>query len=252
MASEAPENGPSGGGSSSPSSPSKSRKSRKEKGSSSKKSKDTSKKKLGQRSSDIYASALPLATKTKPETKEQLERWLLDTLSQNPLGMTPSAVVHTFFQEFREPLQAPVPAWVDDEAKPNDEYFIHTSRTPVRDPLKVLMSTLEGVVYESSTNKYVMGDRHELLRVHMKVQVAKVAAGVPVRQDHWYTLFRALDKDGSGKLNRNEFYEFVRGEEFMHMTIGDYPDEAVWEVFMALDDDNGGQISVDELVAFAD
>ena len=38
----------------------------------------------------------------------------------------------------------------------------------------------------------------------------------------------------------------------MHMTIGDYPDEAVWEVFMALDDDNGGQISVDELVAFAD
>ena len=36
------------------------------------------------------------------------------------------------------------------------------------------------------------------------------------------------------------------------MTIGDYPDEAVWEVFMALDDDNGGQISVDELVAFAD
>jgi len=83
MASEAPENGPSGGGSSSSSSPSKSRKSRKEKGSSSKmnnKSKDTSKKKMGQRSSDIYASALPLATKTKPETKEQLERWLLDTV----------------------------------------------------------------------------------------------------------------------------------------------------------------------------
>ena len=44
----------------------------------------------------------------------------------------------------------------------------------------------------------------------------------------------------------------VRPEEFMHMTIDDYPDEAVWEVFMALDDDNGGQISVDELVAFAD
>ena len=43
----------------------------------------------------------------------------------------------------------------------------------------------------------------------------------------------------------------LRADEFMHMSIDDYPDEAVWEVFMALDDDDGGQISVDELTAFA-
>ena len=32
----------------------------------------------------------------------------------------------------------------------------------------------------------------------------------------------------------------------------DYPEDAIWEVFRALDDDHGGQISVDELVSFAE
>ena len=38
----------------------------------------------------------------------------------------------------------------------------------------------------------------------------------------------------------------------MGLSRVDYPDSDLWEVFDALDDDKGGQISIDELVSFAE
>ena len=143
-----------------------------------------------------------------------MDRWFLDTLAANPLGLTPSALIHTWFVEFRKPLNVPIPEWVeDDDAATTEgdtdvagdaEYFVHAHRTPVRDPLKIMLNHLDGVVYDHTTNAYVLGDRQELLRVHMKKAVRKLASGAAITHNHWNMLFRTLDIDGSGKLNRNE------------------------------------------------
>lgn len=130
-----------------------------------------------------------------------------------------------------------------------EKRFVHVHSTPLGDPLKILLASMPGVVFESRTNKYILGDKYELLRVHMLELAGKIAGGSVPTMAHWQKLFRKLDKDGSGKLNRTEFYIFVR--DHCHISGEDFSDELVFEIFKALDSDQGGQISTEELVCFA-
>jgi len=84
----------------------------------------------------------------------------------------------------------------------------------------------------------------------MRMAAEEVADGSKVTQAHWNSLFRRLDRDGSGTLDRKEFYSFVR--DTMRMEPVDYPDDAIWEVFKALDHDMSSMITIGELVAFAE
>lgn len=84
------------------------------------------------------------------------------------------------------------------------------------------------MAYRQQHNKYVLGDRQELLRIHMKIAVRKFADGAEIENvtlAHWQKLFRKIDRDGSGKLNRAEFHAFVR--EHMKLSKVDYGDDDV-------------------------
>jgi hypothetical protein len=188
-----------------------------------------------------------------PKTTEALVDWLKKMLANYPLGLRPSELVYHFFQEFQEPMLVPLPEYVKDteESEESDEtYFVHSAHVAVRDPLVTVLSSIDGLTYEHDSNKFILGDQHELLRIRMKIAVAQIADGAEITMGHWTRLFRKLDRDGSGKLDRREFYAFVR--EYMALPGKDYPDEALWEVFMALDDDGSNLISTEELIAFAE
>ena len=188
-----------------------------------------------------------------PKTTEQLVVWLKKMLANHPLGLRPSELVHHFFQEFQEPMLVPMPDYVKDNEEAGyskEGYFVHSAHVTVRDPLVTVLSSIDGLTHEHDTNKFVLGDRHELLRIRMRIAVARIADGNDVTMGHWQRLFRKLDRDESGKLDRREFYAFVR--EYMALPGKDYPDESLWEVFMALDDDGSNLISTEELVAFAE
>lgn len=174
-------------------------------------------------------------------------------LANHPLGLRPSELVHHFYQEFEEPLNVPLPEYVKDgnyEESSDQSYFVHATHVAVRDPLVTIMSSIDGLLHEQDTNKFILGDRHELLRIRMKIAVSGIAEGKDITMGHWQRLFRKLDRDESGKLDRREFYAFVR--DYMALPSNDYPDEILWEVFMALDADGSNLISTEELVAFAE
>jgi len=191
-----------------------------------------------------------------PSEREEVEGWLLDLLSKHPHGLTPSRIIHEFFIEFQVPLCVPLPHTMpemdhprEDRAAEDMEFFEHAHTIPIRDPLKVLLSQVEGVIYEEDRNKFVLGDQYQLLRIRMRMAVEKTADGAEVTQAHWIKLFRRLDRDESGKLDRKEFYAFVR--DVMKLSPKDFPDKNIWDMFKTMDRSHSNLVTVGDLVHFA-
>ena len=86
-----------------------------------------------------------------------------------------------------------------------------------------------------------------------KMQSAE-AERVTTARDHpgthrsWFKLFRHMDDDGSGKVAYVEFEGLVRHE--LQLTPKELPEAALKAVWLALDRDGSGHISVGEFGAF--
>ena len=80
------------------------------------------------------------------------------------------------------------------------------------------------------------------------------AEGVATARDHpgnhssWFKLFKHMDDDGSGKVAYVEFEGLVRQE--LLLTPKELPEPALKAVWVALDNDGSGHISVGEFGAF--
>ena len=86
-----------------------------------------------------------------------------------------------------------------------------------------------------------------LLTVRMR-QMGSESAGGERRHDSWFKLFKHMDDDGSGKVAYVEFEGLVRHE--LQLTPKELPEAALKAVWVALDSDGSGHISVGEFGAF--
>ena len=86
-----------------------------------------------------------------------------------------------------------------------------------------------------------------LLTIRMR-QMGSESAGGERRHDSWFKLFRHMDDDGSGKVAYVEFEGLVRHE--LQLTPKELPEAALKAVWLALDRDGSGHISVGEFGAF--
>ena len=87
----------------------------------------------------------------------------------------------------------------------------------------------------------------ELLTIRMR-QMGSESAGGERRHDSWFKLFKHMDDDGSGKVAYVEFEGLVRHE--LQLTPKELPEAALKAVWVALDSDGSGHISVGEFGAF--
>uniref|UniRef100_A0A7S2DMQ7 EF-hand domain-containing protein n=1 Tax=Octactis speculum TaxID=3111310 RepID=A0A7S2DMQ7_9STRA len=185
----------------------------------------------------------PQKRKHVPRTHREILRWLLDRLAVHPRGLTPSATVNLYFQEYRAPLNVPEPDFHNDyanlEAAGDDEFFIHSKRTLHRDPLRSMMANIEGVIHDAETNKFVLMDYVQIFSIHMYATL---------RKSNKFEVFKRLDKDGNGKINCVEFLSLVRDE--LKLEESQFPDEEIIETFKTLDSDDSGSITVLELIDF--
>lgn len=195
--------------------------------------------------------------KKVPAERDEVEHWVLDLLSTHPKGLTPSRITHEFFREFQAPLCVPLPHAIPDQDNPPtdnaaedlEDFFEHAHTLPVREPLKVLLKQVEGLIYEQQSNKFMLGDQYQLLRIRMRMAVEKIADETAVTQAHWIKLFRRLDRDESGKLDRKEFYTFVR--DMMKLPARDFPDKTIWDMFIKMDRSHSNLVTIGDLVHFA-
>merc|ERR1712226_394612 len=84
-------------------------------------------------------------------------------------------------------------------------------------------------------------DEHTIRRVKLRIKHAACGAS----KEGWRHFFRECDTDGSGDMDWDEFYAMCRDrlqltDRQSHLKI----------LFERLDDDDSGELSIDELISF--
>jgi len=103
-------------------------------------------------------------------------------------------------------------------------------------------STSRGLTIKKIQARKTVFVLHELVE-SMRLRLKNAAHGL--HGDQWSTFMKNADKDGSGFIGFDEFCRMIR-----HDLKVDESEEHLHIVFTSLDDDDSGQVSLDELVEF--